>query len=869
MCLKCVSNSNFAQFLRNGTTVTDLTEKTAKMPTDRPASDAPIPADAGLPALGEDAAGETAVGEDIGEKPFNVRASAARMRQQVRLVIETMTVPQFGMGLGSLLIGLGLVLLPPPLALGHLMLGVGAIMLVLAVIWGSPAALPSTVQAEPAMERVVGIVENIERKIEHLKDTQWELSESEVRYRDLLDAQDDVILRRDAAGRLTFVNRTFSQVFGIDADDALGKPFRPVVHEGDGPEIVDFDRTDRRSYSQRLDTAQGARWYAWDEQLVAATPGQALGQTLEYQCVGRDTTDERRSRTQLAEARDAAQTASRAKSRFLAVMSHEIRTPMNGILGMTSLLEETELTPEQETYTRAVGQSAKALLGIIDEILDFSKIEAGKLELRKSPFNLDEAVQGVVELLAPRAHEKKLDIAWMIAPALPRVVVGDEIRLRQILMNLIGNAIKFTDRGGVTIRVDASSSVPNSDGAIGLEIGVEDTGIGIAPNALANIFSEFEQVDPSLARRHAGTGLGLAISRHLAEAMGGGISVHSQLGAGATFTLQLTFGRAEQSSSIGQALEPLRSEKNVLVLLESRIEAAASAATLAAFGCRVTLGRLAAAKAQVEAAAARQQSFDVLMVDAGADARHAGQILALMRTCHADMARAAAVRGIVAITSGERDSLERFRAEGFAGYLVRPMRPASLLAQAGICAGPGSATVAARMFEKPSNAARAHVTRRTWRPNVLLAEDNEIGALLACAMLDKSGCDITHARTGADAVDAFQRSVATPGAQPFDLILMDVHMPIMDGLEATRRVRVLQMAQTHAIAGADDRIPSPPIVALTANAFSEDRAQCLEAGMVDYLAKPFVKAELMAIIDKWCRPVNLGRGHGAIEEDAA
>ena len=740
------------------------------------------------------------------------------------------------------------------------MLGVGVITLILAVVWGSPAATQSAEQ-ERAMERVVGI----ERKIEQLKDTQWELNESEFRYRDLLDAQDDVILRRDAAGRLTFVNRAFSHVFGIPGDEALGKPFRPIVHEGESPESATFEHDPRRAYTQRIETAKGARWFAWEEQLIPA----AQGQTQQYQAIGRDTTAERQAQSILAEARDAAQAASRAKSRFLAVMSHEIRTPMNGILGMTSLLDETELTPEQETYTRAVGQSAKTLLGIIDEILDFSKIEAGKLELRQVPFTLDEAVQGVVELLAPRAHEKGLEIAWTIASSLPRVVVGDDTRLRQILMNLIGNAIKFTDRGGITIAVDAGATPVSGMTGLPLAITVTDTGIGIAPGALVNIFSEFEQADLSMTRRHAGTGLGLAISRHLAEAMGGGIAAQSQLGAGSTFTLQLVLGQSSQSGSIGQALAPLRSAKRVLLLLDEQIEAIALAATLQAQGCAVVLGQLPDAAMLIQEAAARQQPFDVLMVSAIADGREAGRVLAQLRAAQGDRATLAGVRGIVAVKASERDSLKVFRAEGFAGYLVRPVRPASLLAQIGLGVGASHPASRARSIDATQGASRSNAAHRTWRPNILLAEDNEIGALLACAMLDKSGCDVTHAGNGADAIEAFKRSVNSPGARAFDLILMDVHMPIVDGLEATRRIRVLQMEPDRSGTAGVDRIPSPPIVALTANAFSEDRVQCLEAGMVDYLAKPFVKAELMAIIEKWCRPVHLGRGHGAIEEDAA
>ena len=810
------------------------------------------------------------------EPPFDLAASISRMRGQLRRAVQTMTVPQFALGLGAVTMGAGLTLLPPPIEIGHLMLGIGAMILVLTVAWGpaiqataardnsaglaDDAAIAATSAAsrpEPALERIADAIAGLDRKIEQLKDTQWELNESESRYRDLLDTQDDVIMRRDAKGRLTFVNRAFGRVFGAVAASPLGKPFRPIVHEGETPDGATFEHGRRRSYTQRIETANGARWFAWDEQLIQA----ANGHERQFQCVGRDITDQRDAQCELARARDDAQAASRAKSRFLAVMSHEIRTPMNGILGMTSLLTETDLTAEQETYTRAVGQSAKTLLALIDEILDFSKIEAGKLELKVASFTLDECIQGVVELLAQRAHEKGLQIAWTIAPSLPRVVIGDEARVRQILMNLVGNAIKFTDRGGVTVGVGACASMDTEEAA-GLSITVDDTGIGIASEAMASIFSEFEQAAPWRTRRHAGTGLGLTISRHLAEAMRGTITAESRLGGGATFTLRLALGRARNGATIGSVLEPLRSAKRVLLVLESRLEAQAMATTLGAQGCAVEVAGPDTAQACIAIALARKQAFDVLMVDEAAHTGRAGAFLRQMRDGAADPAMAAGVRGIVAIRASERDRLPAFRAEGFAGYLVRPVRPASLLAQVS----------AAAPYRQTSNSEAAGVAsrpaiRRAWRPNVLLAEDNEIGALMACAMLGKSGCDVTRVGTGHEAVEAVRER--EPGARAFDLILMDVHMPDMDGLEASRQLLAMRAKAADGLVAAPRHGLVPPIVALTANAFSEDRAQCLQAGMVDYLAKPFVKAELLSIIEKWCRPLPMGLGHGTIEDGTA
>jgi two-component system, sensor histidine kinase and response regulator len=823
--------------------------------------EANLPSDSLLPVADPEA-------EDDGP-PFDLAASIMRLKGELRRTVETMTIPQFALGMASLAMAAGLALLPPPVQFGHLLIAVAAIVLILTVAWapsvnglGAASASPDTSQTE--MERVVGLIEGLDHKIEHLKDAQWELSETESRYRDLLDAQDDVIVRRDDQGRMTFANRAFARVFGVDGASALGQTFQPVVHEGESPASAVF-AAPRRTYTQRIETAQGARWFTWDEQRIvtASADLNTAKQTHQFQSAGRDITHERQAQTELAEARDAAQAASRAKSRFLAVMSHEIRTPMNGILGMTSLLDETQLTPEQETYNRAVGQSAKTLLSLIDEILDFSKIEAGRLELRQAPFILEETVQGVIELLAPRAHDKGLEIAWNIAPTLPRIVVGDEARIRQILINLTGNAIKFTDIGGVTVEVGHAQGGAHDD-HVGLCISVEDTGIGIVPEAMVNIFSEFEQAGPLRTRRHAGTGLGLSISKHLSEAMGGTITAQSRLGAGSRFDLQVSLGRSRQAGTIGALLEPLKAAKRVLLALEPGIEGRSMAKTLTAQGCMVELTNTADAQACIAVAAARQEPFDVLMVDAAADVAQAGALLAQMRHGHRDPAVASRVRGIIAIKASQRDQLDAFRSQGFGGYLVRPVRGASLLAQVsagGLLSRPSPAP-AATIEQSAHGTVVPRQLAETWRPNVLLAEDNDIGALLACAMLDKSGCDVTRVRTGSEAIEAHRQACAAMSGRPYDLILMDVHMPEMDGLEATRHLLSLRSASGPEIA----QWQVPPIVALTANAFSEDRMQCLAAGMVDYLAKPFIKSELLTIIEKWCRPADMGRGHGGLDD---
>jgi len=553
------------------------------------------------------------------------------------------------------------------------------------------------------------LAEQLDRRVETMHDLKWELSDREARYRDLIDAQDDVILRRDAAGALTFANRAFYRVFGLAPDAVLGRPFRPEVVDAASrlaPLSTD-DPLGRRQATELVRTAAGPRWIAWDERVVASSEP-AGG--LEVQCIGRDVTESRMQAKALAEARDQAEAASRAKSRFLAAMSHEIRTPMNGIIGMASLMAGSSLDAEQRTYLDGIDRSARNLVALIDEILDFSKIEAGKMVLAAEPFSLAASVGAAVALLEPQAAAKGLALDWSMAPSLPDEVVGDEMRLRQILLNLISNAIKFTDTGRIELHVgfgcehareQARGLVP---GRLALRIDVRDSGIGLSAADMATLFDEFEQSDAAIRRRSGGTGLGLAISRRIARAMGGDIAIESQLGAGSTFTVRLQLG--------------------------------------------------------LPAAAA--------------------------------------------------DPAERLPA------------PAAV---------DGGAWTGVR---------------------VLLAEDSDINALLARRMIELAGCEVVLARNGREAVERVRDGLAQPAdagsSLAFDLILMDILMPDLDGVEATAAILAL-----YAESRPGHRLP--PIIALTANAFSEDRARYMAAGMADHLAKPFDKPALDALLRRWLSPV--------------
>ena len=592
----------------------------------------------------------------------------------------------------------------------------------------------------------------------------------------------ELIVLCDEDGLIRFVSRAFATYFGAAVENWLGRPFAPGGNMAT-PGAPTAYRTVAKINGHDL-------VIDWEETVLGGGERLYAGTAASDSAPG-DT-----------DAKDAIKAAD--DMRWLATMSHEMRTPLNGILGMTGLLLDTTLEPNQRAYAESVRESGVALLALINDLLDFAKIEAGRLELDAAPFSPYALVQSIAELLSPRAADKGIEIAAYVDNKIPTKLFGDEARLRQVLINLAGNAVKFTENGGVSIEAHLIEQADRAS----IRVDVRDTGIGIPDAIQASIFQEFSQAKAEHGRTGEGTGLGLAIARKVVRAMGGDIILKSAVDKGSIFSFEVALDYEDGSS---RALAPINAP--VVVATKS-----------------VVLAR--SLKLQLAAAGAPKAIF-VDTAEAAHDAitNNPGAVLLCdiyLASKGPEMLSNAAARSFVLLSPLARNHIAQLKNNGFDGYFIKPIRQSSLTEQLSDAHHTSSP-------QEPINAPQSQAPRANAEGalRVLLAEDNQINAVLATTIIKRAGHQVDLAKNGQEAIDAVQR-------QRYDVVLMDMHMPGVDGAEAARHIRSL-----------DGDIASTPIIALTANAMASDRQKCIAAGMDDFISKPFEPADLTGMLRKW------------------
>jgi PAS domain S-box-containing protein len=633
------------------------------------------------------------------------------------------------------------------------------------------------------------------------------------RYQSIVQNAVEGIFQSSPDGRFLLVNPALARMYGyaspehlmksvqdislnIYVDSAIRSNFR-LQMERDG-EVHGLEYQVRRLDGSIIWVSEHSRSVRNDR-----------GDVLYYEGFVQDITLRKRAEDELRAAKETAEGASRAKSQFLAVMSHEIRTPMNGVIGMTSLLLGSALTEEQRELAETIRQSGDALLNIINDILDFSKIESGHLDLENEEFDLHSCAEGALDLLATRAAEKRLDLLCDIADGTPAIVRGDVTRLRQIIVNLLGNAVKFTEQGEVLLSVHSETE---ADGKIALHFAVRDTGIGIPADAMNRLFQSFSQADASTTRRYGGTGLGLAISKRLAEVMGGAMSVESEFGCGSIFKFSVVVESVPGAphSHFSAARSQLGGRRLLIVDDNATHRRILTKLTSSWHICPIAVETGAEALRLMRAG----QEFDFALIDMDLPEIDGLTLANAIR----ELRPLPALPMLALMSPGKSDRTANDHV--FAASLSRPIKPTHLF----------NSLVDLNPRQRCVESTPLHPTGvnlvYTQPERVLLAEDNYVNQKVALRMLARLGYRADLASNGHDVLAAVQR-------QNYDVILMDVAMPEMDGLEATRRIRNLKEG--------NDR---PWIVALTANAMQGDRELCLAAGMDDYIRKPIKLSEL-------------------------
>ena len=632
------------------------------------------------------------------------------------------------------------------------------------------------------------------------------------------------------ADRQLWVSARFAALLGHEQQDFLADPrqLNDAIHREDLPLFrAAVDRTiagdGAMDIELRARTRTGeTRWYRIRGALITNTAGVALTLSGSLQ----DITERRQYQQALIEATESAASANRAKSEFLANMSHEIRTPMNGVLGMTELLLETPLDPLQSDYAQTIHNSGTALLTVINDILDFSKVEAGKLELEHLDMDLRDTVSDVARLLAVQAHAKGLEVIALLDPALPDLVRGDAVRLRQVLLNLGGNAVKFTQLGEVAIDCKL---VSKDAASVLVRCEVRDTGIGIPADRMGSLFQAFTQVDTSTTRRFGGTGLGLSIVKRLVELMHGEVGVHSQEGKGSVFWFTARLGLSESTAKPRVAPPVELRGQRVLIVDDNATNRKVLMGQLTLCGMEPVCASSAdEALTLLRQATQAGKPFEIAVLDHQMPGCDGAQLGTLIR----GEAELAGTRLILLTSSGQRGEDHVFADLGFAAYLVKPVTQRDLTEALMLVLGSRAETWHLRT--QPLITRHALQTQRgVDGPRILLAEDNAVNQKVACRILEKLGYGVDVAGNGQAALEAWRSG-------RYHLVLMDCQMPIMDGYEATRRIRDAEPAGART-----------PIIALTAHAMQGADEECTAAGMDDYLSKPIDREQLRTCLERW------------------
>jgi two-component system sensor histidine kinase/response regulator len=695
-------------------------------------------------------------------------------------------------------------------------------------------------QLEEQTEELTQSQEELLAQKEELLTQQGELSAqreqlraSEERTRLILDSTAEGIYGMATDGRITFVNRATCRMLGFSPEEMIGQPAHSLIHHhrADGS-LYPVEECPMRAACQRGEERLVDDEFLWRKDGVGipveyrTTPivkeGQILGGVVSFT----DITLRKEQENALKQAKAKAEEATEMKSMFLANMSHEIRTPMNAIIGLSHLALKTPLNPKQRDYVSKVHNAGTSLLSVINDILDFSKIEAGKLEIETTDFKLDEVITSVTTLTAQKAHEKGLEFLAHVAPGIPEMLLGDPLRLGQILTNFVNNAVKFTERGEIRLNIEL---VERTGEKVQLKFSVRDTGIGMTKEQAAKLFQPFTQADMSTTRKHGGTGLGLTICRRLVELMGGRIWLESEPGVGSTFRFTVWVGVGTAQGS-GKVIPEKLAQLRVLVVDDNPSACEILQEPLSTVAKRVDV---ATSGGEAIAAVKRQDAgepYDIVFMDwrmPGMDGLMASRHIKSDETLSQQPA-------IVLVTAfGREEVREEAERLGLDGFLVKPVTKSMIVDTLVNVFAHGEVEVA--------GTAEGEQEDRLRGARILLAEDNEINQQIAVELLQGAGASVRVTSNGREAVESLLRG---PGPPPFDVVLMDLQMPEMDGYQATAKIR------------SEAKLAHLPIVAMTAHATIEERQRCLAAGMNDHISKPIDPAALFETLGRYCRSAN-------------